>query len=135
MHGGQKTGRPGVGGVNHDGKGFQRRGDNEHQLNAGKNNGSNGKIPGNGILKSTVIPDREPYYYEENGNQTTLWVTKHQSQCVDESVDNVKALRLSGSSEGSSRPLSVENGGRIKPYRSRTLTTEKGVNWESHWYA
>ena len=47
--------------------------------------------------------------------RTTLWVAQHQGQSVDESVDDVKAPRLSGSSGGSSRPLSADKREELNP--------------------
>ena len=81
----------------------------------------------NGALTPTGIINREYPPLEGPGNRTTLWVTKHQSQSVDESVEDIKALRLSASSEESGRQFSTERREELNPLEVGSTPPRKGL--------
>ena len=66
-------------------------------------------------VRSTAILDEETPPLEGLRNRTTIWVAQHQSQSVDESVEELKELRWSASSGGSERQAATERRKELNP--------------------
>ena len=80
-----------------------------------------------GTLKPTGILDVETPPLEGPGNRTTIWVTKHQSQSVDESIEELRDLRLSASSEESGRQVGTERRKELNPLEVGSTPPRKGL--------
>ena len=112
---------------NYQKEGFDQQEEYQRSTEVVQTEESQRKLPENGALTSTGIINREYPPLEGPGNRTTLWVTKHQSQSVDESVEDIKALRLSASSEESGRQFSTERREELNPLEVGSTPPRKGL--------
>ena len=106
---------PEEGSANYRKEGFEPLGEYQKSTEVVQTEEIQRKLSKKGTLKPTAILDEETPPLEGSGNRTTIWVTQHQSQSVDESIEELRALRLSASSGETDRQVGTERREELNP--------------------